>query len=141
MTTKISELCITTPKYFDGNYSKTTPWLSSVLFYLKVNDAVYNTSAKNIAFALSYMTKGVAQTWAATFRQKAITRATISVGTFEDFIQEFKTAFEHHDIIGNAISWLAHKRMTSKNNGTFEPPSPCTSPAFRTMSPQSKITD
>ena len=99
MTTKVSKLCIATSKHFDRNYLKTTPWLSSVLFYLEVNDAVYNTSAKKIAFALSYMTKGVAQTWATTFRQKAITGATISMGTFEDFIQEFKTAFEHHDVV------------------------------------------
>ena len=141
MTTKVSKLCIATSKHFDRNYLKTTPWLSSVLFYLEVNDAVYNTSAKKIAFALSYMTKGAAQTWATTFRQKAITGATISMGTFEDFIQEFKTAFEHHDVVRNTISWLAHKRMTSKNNGTFEPPLTTYIAGFQNHVAQSKITD
>ena len=81
MTTKVNELRITTPEHFDGTYSKTIPWLSSVLLYLEVNDAVYNTSTKKITFALSYMTKGAAQTWATTFRQRAITGATISMGT------------------------------------------------------------
>ena len=141
MTTKPNELCITTPEHFDGTYSKTTPWLSSVLFYLEVNNAVYNTNAKKIAFALSYMTKGAAQTWAATFRQRAIIGATISMGTFEDFIKEFKTTFEHHDVVGNAISWLAHKRMISKNNVTFEPALTMYIAGFQNHVAQSGITD
>ena len=141
MTTKPNELHIATPEHFDGTYLKTIPWLSSVLFYLEVNDAVYNTNAKKITFALSYMTKGAAQTWAATFRQKAITGATISMGTFEDFVKEFKTAFKHHDVVGNTISWLAHKRMTSKNNGTFEPPLTMYIAGFQNYIAQSGITD
>ena len=141
MTTKTNELRIATPEHFDRTYSKTTPWLLTVLFYLEVNDAVYNTSAKKIAFALSYMTKGAAQIWAATFRQKAITGATISMGTFNDFMKEFRAAFKHHDIVGNAISWLTQKRMTSKNNGTFEPPLTMYIATFQNHIAQSRITD
>ena len=141
MTTKISELRIATPEHFDGTYSKATSWLSTVLFYLEVNNAVYDTHAKKITFALSYMTKGAAQTWAATFRQKAITGATISMGTFDNFVKEFRTAFEHHDIVGNAISWLTHKRMISKNNGTFEPPLTTYIATFQNHVAQSRITD
>ena len=141
MTTKPNELRIAAPDHFDGAYSKTILWLSSVLFYLEVNDAVYNTNAKKIAFALSYMMKGAAQTWAATFRQRAISGATISMGTFEDFVKEFKTAFEHHDAVGNAISLLAHKRMISRNNGTFEPPLTTYIAGFQNHVTQSGITD
>ena len=141
MTTKPNELHIATPEHFDGTYSKTTPWLSTILFYLEVNDTVYNTSAKKITFVLSYMTKGAAQTWAATFRQKAITGATISMGTFDNFVKEFRATFEHHDIVGNTISWLTHKRMTSKNNGTFEPPLTTYIDTFQNHIAQSGITD
>ena len=141
MSTKVTELHIATPEHYDGTYLKTILWLSSVLFYLEVNDAGYNTNTKKIAFTLSYMTKEAAQTWAATFRQKAITGATISMSTFEDFIKEFKTAFEHHNIIGNAISWLAHKRMISKNNGTFEPPLTMYIAGFQNHVAQSGIKD
>ena len=141
MTTKVTELHIAMPEHYDGSYSKTIPWISSVLCYLEVNHAVYNTNAKKITFALSYMTKGAAQTWTATFRQKAITGATISMGTFEDFVKEFKTAFKHHEVVGNAISWLAHKRMTSKNNGTFEPPLTMYIAGFQNHVTQSGITD
>ena len=96
-------------------------------FYLEVNKDVYSTNAKKIAFALTYMTKGSAQIWAAIFRQKAITRTTISMGTFKDFIEEFKKSFKHHDNIGNTISWLVHKWMISKSNGasTMQPVVSC----------------
>ena len=141
MTTKVTELLIATPEHYDRTYLKTIPWLSLVLFYLEVNDAVYNTNANKITFALSYMTKAAAQTWATTFRQKAITGATTSMGTFEDFIKEFKTTFEHHNIVGNAIFWLAHKRMTSKNNGTFESPLTTYIAGFQNHVAQSRITD
>ena len=141
MTTKISKLHITTPEHFDGTYSKAASWLSTVLFYLEVNNAVYDTHAKKIIFALSYMTKGAAQIWAATFRQKAITGATIFMGTFDNFMKEFRAAFEHHDVVGNTISWLTHKRMISKNNGTFEPPLTTYIAAFQNHVAQSRITD
>ena len=67
--------------------------------------------------------------------------ATISMGTFEDFVKEFRATFEHHNVVGNAISWLTHKRMTSKNNGTFEPPLTMYIAAFQNHVAQSKITD
>jgi hypothetical protein len=141
MTSKPTELCIAAPEHFDGSYSKTLPWLMSVLFYLEVNEDVYNSDSKKIAFALSYMTKGSALTWAATFRQKSIIGTAIAMGTFSDFVKEFKSSFEHHDIVGNAIAWLSHKRMTSKSNGTFEPSLPTYISGFQNHVAQSKITD
>jgi len=62
------ELHIGTPEAFDRSYEKATQWLNSVLFYLAVNEEVYNSDAKKITFTLSYMTKGPAFTWATTFR-------------------------------------------------------------------------
>jgi len=66
-TPKPVELCIGSPEAFDGSYEKATQWLNSILFYLTVNEEVYNTDTKKITFALSYMTKGPALTWATTF--------------------------------------------------------------------------
>jgi len=84
------------------------------MFYLAVNEEVYNSDAKKIAFALSYMTKGPALTWATTFRQKALVGSTIVMETFSVFIANFKTAFEHHNVKANAIAWLSTKRMIKK---------------------------
>ena len=114
-SSKPTELHIGAPEAFDGLYDKSTQWLNAVRFYLLVNDKVYDTDNKMIAFALSYMTKGSALTWATTFRQNAITGTTIAMGTFPDF------TFKHHDITGTAIAWLSTKRMTKGKNNTYSP--------------------
>ena len=64
------------------------------------------------------MTKGSALTWASTFRQSAISGTSFTLGTFADFITKFNTAFKHHDVTGNTISWLSTKCMqkNAKNN-------------------------
>jgi len=108
------ELRIGSPKAFDGSYEKAIQWLNSVMFYLAVNEEVYNTDAKKIAFALSYMTEGPTLTWATTFRHNTLVGSTIAMGTFTVFIADFKTAFEHHDVKSNTIPWLSTKRMIKK---------------------------
>ena len=99
MSTKPTELRIGVPEAFDGSYEKSMYWLHAVQFYLLVNKAVYNNDDKQIAFALSYMTKGSALTWASTFRQSALSGTTFSLGTFADFISKFNTAFKHHNVL------------------------------------------
>ena len=103
-SSKPTKLRIGAPEAFDRSYNKSTQWLNAVRFYLLVNDKVYDTDNKMIAFALSYMTKGSALTWATTFRQNTITGTTIAMGTFSDFVTKFKTAFKHHDVTGTAIA-------------------------------------
>ena len=118
MTSKPTELCIGTPEVFDGSYEKSQHWLHTVQFYLLVNKVVYNNDNKQIAFTLSYMTKGSALTWATTFRQSAISGTSFSLGTFADFVTKFNSMFKHHNVTGNAISWLSTKCMmkNTKNN-------------------------
>ena len=79
-STKPTKLHIGAPEAFDRSYDKSTQWLNAVRFYL----LVYDTDNKMIAFALSYMTKGSALTWATTFRQNTITGTTIAMGTFSE---------------------------------------------------------
>jgi hypothetical protein len=57
------------------------------------------------------MTKGPALTWANTFWQNATSGTTVTLGTFTNFISEFKKTFEHHDTVNNAITWLTTKHM------------------------------
>ena len=122
MSTKPTKLRIGTPEAFDGSYDKSQHWLHAVQFYLLVNRAVYDTDDKQIAFALSYMTKGSALTWTATFCQSAITGTSFTLGTFADFVAKFNTMFKHHDVTGNAISWLSTQRMEkSKKNNSYSP--------------------
>ena len=68
------------------------------------------------------MTKGSALTWAATFRLSAISGTSFSLGTFADFVMKFNSTFKHHDVTGNAISWLSTKCMIkSTKNNSYSP--------------------
>ena len=100
-SSKPTKLHVRAPKAFNGSYEKSTQWLNTVHFYLLINDKVYDTDNKMITFALSYMTKGSALTWATTFRQNTISGTTITMGTFSDFVMKFETAFKHHNTMGN----------------------------------------
>jgi hypothetical protein len=110
-SSKPTKLCIGAPEAFDGSYEKAVSWITTVQFYLHVNSAVYNNDDKRIAFALSYISKGSALTWATTYRQTAISGTTITLGTYTDFPTKFNDAFKHHDTVGNAINWLSTIRM------------------------------
>ena len=66
-TTKPIELWIGTPEAYDGSFETSKQWLNAVQLYLLVNKDIYNNDDKKITFILSYMTKGSALTWAATF--------------------------------------------------------------------------
>ena len=120
-TTKPTELCLGTPEHFDGSFDNSRSWMNTVQFYLTVNKAVYNTDEKKIAFALSYMTKGSALTWAATFRTNCISGTMISFESFTDFVSAFKTSFKQRDVMGTAVTWLTTTRMTKKQDGTYSP--------------------
>lgn len=58
---KPTEPCIRLPNAYDDSYGTATQWLNATRFYLIVN-IIYNTNKKQIAFALSYMSKSSATT-------------------------------------------------------------------------------
>ena len=65
--------------------------MDSVQLYLLINHALYDDNDRKIAFALSYMKKGSAATWAEVRCQQEL--ATLSFGTFTQFQTDFKTTF------------------------------------------------
>ena len=79
-----TELRIGAPGAFNGSYKKSTQWLNTIWFYLLINNKVYNDNNKKVTHALSYMTKGSTLTWATTFHQSAILRASVK-WTLRDF--------------------------------------------------------
>ena len=89
-------------------------WLNSVQVYLMVNNEVYNTDEKKIAFTLSFMKKRSAQTWATTFIRDSLNSKEKSFGEFIDFAKKFKEAFIHSGLKGEAIAWLSNT-TDSKN--------------------------
>ena len=113
-TTKPVELCIGVPEAYDGSFEKATAWFNTVAFYLITNEGVYKDDAKKIAFVLSFMTKGTAATWAATFHAAAISTGTMTAGIWADFQKAFETTFKWQDTVGDAIAWLTTTKMVKQ---------------------------
>ena len=73
--------------------------------------------------SLSYMTKGSALTWAATFHENAVdATGTVTLGTYSNFIAKFNEDFKQRDITGATIAWLTTKQMVLKKDQTYSPP-------------------
>jgi hypothetical protein len=62
-TKKGQELKLNQPKAFGGKRDELTKFLQDVQLYLAVNDDIYNTDKKKIAFTLSFMSEGDAKSW------------------------------------------------------------------------------
>ena len=122
-TAKSIELWIGTPEAYDGSFETSKQWLNAVQLYLFVNKDVYNNDDKKIAFVLSYMTKGSALTWAATFCENPIdTKGTVILGTYLNFITKFNEDFKQRDVTGATIAWLTTKWMILKKDQTYSSP-------------------
>ena len=60
------------------------------------------------------MKEGSAATWALTFTRKALSVTPPTLGTWNDFIIEFKTSFIHIDVKNEAIAWLTNTTVSNK---------------------------
>ncbi|KIJ58485.1 hypothetical protein HYDPIDRAFT_34130 [Hydnomerulius pinastri MD-312] len=78
-TAKPVELKIGTPIDYDGSHSTVLSWLYSVKAYLLINKDAYSDDDKKVAYALSYMKKGVALDWAASYYKQCLKGSTPSV--------------------------------------------------------------
>ena len=61
---RITEIHIGCPDEYNGKAETAQAWLDSVHLYLLINQALYHNNSRKIAYALSYMKKGLAATWA-----------------------------------------------------------------------------
>ena len=122
-TAKPIKLQIGTLEAYDGFFETSRQWLNTVQLYLLVNKDVYNNDNKKIAFILSYMTKGSALTWAATFCENSIdATGTITLGTCSNFVTKFNEDFKQRDVTRTTITWLTTKWMALKKDQTYSPP-------------------
>src|SRR6267154_810054 len=89
------------PPDFNGDREESTKFLRLVTTYLDINDEIYDTDRRMIAFALSFMKTGPAGVWMEDFLTHAqsvnplsTTGAKNGYGTWEDFVTKFKECFE-----------------------------------------------
>jgi hypothetical protein len=113
------ELCISPPESYDGNHRNTLPWLQSISRYLLINKEIYNTDNRKVCYALSFMKSRNAATWADTYTAKYIDAGRTSLGSWADFVKEFKASFEHSNSAANALAWLTTQWMIEKSPGKY----------------------
>ena len=104
-SSRITEIRIGCPDEYDGKAETAQAWLDSVRLYLLINQALYHDDDRKIAYALSYMKKGSAATWAEVCRQQGFVNQ--SFGTFAVFESDFEKTFGNANTQQEAMNWLA----------------------------------
>ena len=104
-SSRITKICIGYPDEYDGKAETAQAWLDSIHLYLLINQALYHNDDRKIAYALSYMKKGSAATWAEVHHQQGF--ANQSFRTFVTFKTDFEKAFGNANIQQEAMNWLA----------------------------------
>jgi hypothetical protein len=108
---KTQELKLNQPKAFGGKRDELTEFVQDVQLYLAVNDDVYNTDKKKIAFVLSFMSEGDAKSWKGQFLQNANKPTELDLGTWAQFQTYLTEAFKPYDAPGDALEELTALKM------------------------------
>ena len=110
-TTKPTELKLSPPKIFNGKRDEFDKFLQNILLYLDINDELYNTDKKKIAYALSFMDEGDADSWRAQFLLAARKTSGLELGTWSDFEKNLIEAFKPYDAPGDALEKITMLKM------------------------------
>jgi hypothetical protein len=108
---KTQELRLNQPKAFGGKRDELTEFVQDVQLYLAVNDDVYNTDKKKIAFVLSFMSEGDVKSWKGQFLQNANKTIGLDLGTWAQFQTDLTEAFKPYDAPGDALEELTALKM------------------------------
>ena len=82
-----------------------------MVLYLDVNEEIYNTDKKRIAFALSFMNEGDADSWKGQFLLSARKPSGLDLGTWAEFETDLTTAFKPYDAPGDALKKITALKM------------------------------
>jgi hypothetical protein len=108
---KAQELKLNQPKIFDGKRGNLDDFIQDIQLYLAINDDVYDSDKKKIAYALSFMSEGDAKSWKGQFVRNASTPAGMDLGTWVQFLIDLKAAFQPYDASGDALEELTTLKM------------------------------
>ena len=107
----ITKICIRCSNDYNGKAETAQAWLDSICLYLLVNQALYHDDVRKITYALSYMKKGSAATWAEVHWQNGF--ATQFFGTFNNFVADFEKSFCSNNVQMEAMNWLTTTCITT----------------------------
>jgi hypothetical protein len=108
---KAQELKLNQPKPFDGKRGDLDEFIQDIQLYLTINDDVYDSDKKKIAYTLSFMSEGDAKAWKGQFVRNATTPAGMNLGTWAQFLIDLKAAFQPYDASGDALEELTSLKM------------------------------
>ena len=117
-TSRIREVKLNLPKLFTRKREDLKKFLQDTSLYILVNDKIYNTDMKKIAFVLSFMNKGDVASWKEQLLEEAMVQPDLNLGTWKQFKDNLKEAFKPYDVSGDALKEM--KTLWMGNNSIEE---------------------
>jgi ADP-heptose:LPS heptosyltransferase len=88
------ELKLNQPKVFGGKQDELDEFLQNIQLYLAVNDNVYDSDKKKIAYTLSFMSEGDAKSWKGQYLRSVTSPAgSITFGPWTQLMIDLRAAF------------------------------------------------
>ena len=107
------ELKINPLKPFSGKRDEFNKFLQDITLYLELNDEIYNSDKKKIAYTLSFINDGDAAAWKSQFLTEAKTPTGLNLTEWTQFQTDLQTAFKPYDAPGDALEKInAHEWET-----------------------------
>ena len=97
------ELKINPPKPFSGKRDEFDNFLQDVPLYLELNDEIYNSDKKKIAYTLSFMNDGDATAWKSQYLTEAKTSTGLNLMGWTQFQTDLQMAFKLYYAPGDAF--------------------------------------
>jgi Ty3 transposon capsid-like protein/Zinc knuckle len=110
-TSKAREVKLNPPKPFTGKREDLKKFLQDTSLYILVNDKIYDTDVKKIAFTLSFMNEGDAASWKEQLLEDAMALPSLDLGTWKRFKDNLEEAFKPYDAPGDALEEMKTLRM------------------------------
>jgi Ty3 transposon capsid-like protein/Zinc knuckle len=108
---KAREVKLNPPKPFTGKREDLKKFLQDTSLYILVNDKIYDTDVKKIAFTLSFMNEGDAASWKEQLLEDAMALPSLDLGTWKEFKENLEEAFKPYDAPGDALEEMKTLRM------------------------------
>ncbi|KAF8660077.1 hypothetical protein AX16_001665 [Volvariella volvacea WC 439] len=106
------ELRLAAPKPFTGDFNQAEAFILACELYLTANEETYDTEGKRIAWILSHMQGGAAESWKNNFiRSHMNAQQQLTLGTKDDLWTAFRAAFIPEDFVINLRRKLEALRM------------------------------
>ena len=121
----LKEVKLHMPLPFSGKREEMTKFWQDCNIHMSVNDDIYNTDKRQIAFVLSLLTQGEAASWKEQFVGQAILNwkkagVPLDFGTFAVFETNFFEAFKPFDESGDAWAEMCELKFNGKEGNMDE---------------------